>query len=150
MILVFFIKLIVANFIHSVSLGLISMCAIPFFCLLGTGASQPENRNIKKMLLGMMLALPFVVLLPILTAKATHFALAADPGRYDFLWWLLALLGGVAPVAISRNFSDPAEEISSGVSIVFCIITFAVFAIWNPSLPSFLGFIEKLAKGLAV
>ena len=149
MVLIFFIKLIVANFIHSVSLGLVSLCAIPFF-MLCKGDSQSENRNIKKMLLGISLALPFVVLLPIVTAKATHLALVADNERYDFLWWLVALLGGVAPVAISRNFSDPEEEVSSGINIVFCIITFAVFAIWNPSLPSFLSFIERLAKGLAV
>ncbi len=48
MILVFFIKLIVANFIHSVSLGLISMCAIPFFLPIGhrcQSARKPQHQK---------------------------------------------------------------------------------------------------------
>ena len=150
MILLYLLKLIVFNFVHTLALGLIGMGLGFLFAFLDRNADESKTPPVAIRALLFLVTLPLILLLPITAAKAAHMALSVVPERIDVLWWILTWVGGCIPVAYSRPSTDPRVENLNAIAVPCCFLTFLIFAIWNPSLPSELNFIQRLAASLTL
>ena len=150
MIFLYLLKLIVFNFAHTLALGLIGMGLGFLFTLLDRNNDESKTPPLTLRALLFLLTLPLILLLPITAAKATHMAISVAPERIDALWWILTWVGGCIPVAYSRPSADPRIENLNAIALPCCFLTFLIFAVWNPSLPSELNFIQRLAASLTL
>jgi uncharacterized membrane protein YbhN (UPF0104 family) len=121
MILLFAIKLLVWNFLHSILVGLVAMipalAILPFSRSLEDGSAGPGVRSLTGFIsvIVMVCALIVLPLLALCASEAVRLSLAADPTRTRWLWWLVVWLTAVQPWAISAVPARDEAEATSNV-----------------------------------
>lgn len=145
MILLFALKLVVWNFIHSMILGMGMVLPGALAVLVGKRSEAGGKAVVGVTLL---LLTPLVLLLPVMSGEAVRASLAADQSRWRWAWWLVAWLLAMQPLAVARERIQDSEA-GMGVAVMTWMCRAAmlatVFIDWP--LPSFL---ERLANALAV
>jgi len=109
MLILFAIKLLFFNFVHTIIMGFIGTGLGLLLNLIGVKPEKYPNSGLNY-IIDIFLNLPLILILPVVTAKSVALCLAIDPSRINFLWWILAGLVGVSPMAYSRSAEEASKS----------------------------------------